>query len=54
MQCPKNDIERKQMELIPYDSVVGSLMYLQTCIRLDVSFAFGMLCRYQSNPRIDH
>jgi len=27
MQCPKNDLERKQMENIPYASVVGSLMY---------------------------
>jgi len=27
MQCPKNDLERKQMEDIPYASVVGSLMY---------------------------
>ena len=30
MQCPKNDVERKQMESISYASVVGSLMYLQT------------------------
>ena len=28
MQCPKNDIERKQMESIPYASIVASLMYL--------------------------
>jgi len=27
MQCPKNDLERKQMEDIPYASIVGSLMY---------------------------
>ena len=54
MQCPKNDVERKQMESIPYASVVGSLMYLQTCTRPDISFAVGMLGRYQSNPGIDH
>ena len=54
MQCPKNDVERKQMESIPYASVVGSLMYLQTCTRPDLSFAVGMLSRYQSNPGIDH
>ena len=28
MQCPKNDMERKQMESIPYSSVVGSV----TCV----------------------
>jgi len=50
MQCPKNDLEQKQMENIPYASVVGSLMYAQTCTRPDISFAVGMLGRYQSNP----
>ena len=43
MQCPKNDLERKAMESIPYASVVGSLMYAQTCTRPDISFAIGML-----------
>ena len=28
MQCPNNDVERKEMENIPYASVIGSLMYL--------------------------
>ena len=53
-QCPKNELERKQMEQIPYASIVGSLMYAQTCTRPDISFAVGMLGRYQSNPGIDH
>ena len=42
------------MESIPYAYVVGSLMYLQTCTRPDISFVVGMLGRYQSNPGIDH
>jgi len=46
MQCAKNDLERKQMEDIPYASVVGSLMYAQTCTRPDISVAIGMLGRY--------
>ena len=54
MQCPNNDLERKQMENIPYASIVGSLMYAQTCTRPDISFAVGMLGRYQSNPGLDH
>jgi len=54
MQCPKNDLEWKQMEDIPYASVVGSLMYAQTCTRPDISFAVGMLGRYQSNPEPEH
>ena len=43
MQCPKNDLDWKAMELIPYASVVGSLMYAQTCTQPDISFAVGML-----------
>ena len=54
MQCPKNDLERKEMESIPYASVVKSLMYVQTCTRSDINFAVGMLGQYQSNPGMDH
>ncbi|KAJ9555756.1 hypothetical protein OSB04_010370 [Centaurea solstitialis] len=53
-QCPKNELERKQMEKIPYASLVGSLMYAQVCTRPDISFAVGMLGRYQVNPGMDH
>ena len=54
MQCPKNELERKQMEQILYASIVGSLMYAQTCTRPDISFAVGMLGRHQSNPGMDY
>ena len=27
VQCPKNELERKEMDSIPYASLVGSLMY---------------------------
>nr|GFA42452.1 retrovirus-related Pol polyprotein from transposon TNT 1-94 [Tanacetum cinerariifolium] len=47
--------ERKwKMENILYALVVGSLMYLQTFTRPDISFAIGMLSIYQSNPDIHH
>ncbi|XP_037496457.1 secreted RxLR effector protein 161-like [Jatropha curcas] len=54
MQCPQNDLERKEMESIPYASIAGSLMYVQTCTRPDISFTVGMLRRYQSNFGMDH
>nr|ABW74556.1 copia-like pol polyprotein [Boechera divaricarpa] len=54
MQCPKNELERKEMKKVSYASVVGSLNYVQTCTRPDISFAVGMLGRYQSNPGMDH
>ncbi|XP_057981171.1 secreted RxLR effector protein 161-like [Malania oleifera] len=42
------------MENIPYASVIGSLMYAQTCTIPDISFAIGMLGRYQSNLGMEH
>ena len=42
------------MKNIPYASIVGSLMYAQVWTRLDITFAIGMLGRYQSKPSIDH
>ncbi|XP_072072045.1 secreted RxLR effector protein 161-like [Arachis hypogaea] len=53
-QCPKNELEKKQMQNTPYASAVGSLMYAQVCTRPDIAFAVSMLGRYQSNPRIIH
>jgi len=41
------------MKSIPSSSIIGSLMYVQTCTRPDISFAVGMLGRYQSNPGMD-
>ena len=35
----------EQMKKIPYASAMGSLMYAQTCTRLDISFVVGMLDR---------
>ena len=54
MQCLRNNMEREQMKKIPYASAEGSLMYAQTCTRPDISFAVGMLGRYQSDPRFEH
>ena len=42
------------MESIPYASLVGSLMYAQVCTRPDLSFAVGMLTRFQSDPGHKH
>ncbi|XP_042973023.1 secreted RxLR effector protein 161-like [Carya illinoinensis] len=42
------------MAKIPYASVVGILIYAQICTRPDISFAVGMLGRYQNNPGMSH
>jgi hypothetical protein len=38
------------MSKISYDTAVGSLMYLMTCTRPDISLAIGKVSRYMSNP----
>ncbi|KAJ0553652.1 putative RNA-directed DNA polymerase [Helianthus annuus] len=53
-QCPKTEDEKAQMRMIPYASVVGSLMYAQVCTRPDIAYVTGMLCRYLSNLGLDH
>ena len=53
-QCTQTEFGRDRMRDYPYASLVESLGYIQVCIRPDISFAVGMLGRYQSNPSIDH
>jgi len=53
-QYPKNDLEVKKIQKIPYASAVRSLIYAQVCIRPDIAFIVGMLGRYLSNPGMDH
>ena len=53
-QCPKNDFENEQMKNIPYASVVGNIMYVHVCTRLDISFVVSMLRRYKRNRGMDH
>jgi hypothetical protein len=52
--CLKTPDEKTQMEKVPYSSAVGSLMYVMMCTRSDISFAVGMVSRYQANPGQSH
>jgi hypothetical protein len=47
-QCPKTQEEIEDMACVPYESVVGSLMYAMVCTRPDISHAMGVLRRYTS------
>ncbi|RDY14604.1 hypothetical protein CR513_00311, partial [Mucuna pruriens] len=53
-QCPNNDLERNEMQKIPYASVVGSLMYTQVCTCPNIAFMVGVLGMYLSDPRMQH
>jgi hypothetical protein len=50
LQKNKNDT-RDQLR---YSQIVGSLMYLASATRSDISFAVSKLSRYMSNPGDDH
>ncbi|XP_051149237.1 secreted RxLR effector protein 161-like [Andrographis paniculata] len=42
------------MKKIPYASAVGSLMYAQVCMHLDIAYIVGVVDIYLSNPELDH
>ncbi|KAI5333285.1 hypothetical protein L3X38_023416 [Prunus dulcis] len=53
-QSPQNELEKKEMKIRPYASLVGSLMYAQVCTRSDFAFAISVLGRFQANPGNAH
>ena len=48
--CPKTPEEKKEMDSVPYSSVIGSLMYAIMCTHPDICYAVGIVNHYQSNP----
>ncbi|KAL5553642.1 hypothetical protein UlMin_041043 [Ulmus minor] len=40
--------------MVPYSSMVGSLMYAQVCTRPDIAFVVSVLGRYLSDPGTSH
>ena len=42
------------MQLVPYAFVVGSVMYVMLCGRVNICFAVGMLSKYQFNLGLEH
>ena len=47
--------EKDRMKMVPHASVVGSLMYAMLYnISYIICFVIGMVCRYQSNPSMEH
>jgi len=46
--------ERTQMQLVPYASIVGNLMYAQVCTRPDIAYVVGVLGRYLSDLGLSH
>ena len=42
------------MPLVPYTSIVGSLMYATVCTRPNIAQAVGVFSRYMENPAKEH
>ncbi|GJY13788.1 hypothetical protein Tco_0383097 [Tanacetum coccineum] len=47
--CPKTDEELDKMSRVPHALVVGSIMYVMTCTRPDVSCTLSMVSQHQQN-----
>lgn len=46
--------EMKEMEKVPYDFTVGSLLYAMACTRLDIAHAIDSVSRLLANPDKEH
>ena len=53
-QAPETHEEKKFMEMIPYASMMGSVMYTMVCSRPNIAYAVSMISRYMSYPRKPH
>jgi hypothetical protein len=46
--------KRIGLDQLRYSQIIGSLMYLASATRADISFVVSKLSRFMSNPRTDH
>ena len=44
--CPQTQDERTRMNMIPYASAMGSIMYAMLCTRPNVSYPLSVMSRY--------
>jgi hypothetical protein len=52
--CPKTEEKKKAFEKLPYQSLVGSLMYLAVSTRPYMAHAVSMLSQFNTNFREQH
>lgn len=49
-QCPKSNEELNEMRNIPYQELIGSLLYAAQISRPDICYAVNYLSRFNNNP----
>ena len=52
--CPKTPNEKEQMSKVPSSRAFDSLMYSMMCMRPNICYVVGLICRFQSNPSPKH
>jgi hypothetical protein len=52
--CPSTPEEVDEMKEIPYQNLIGSLMYAMICTWSDTAFHVGSLSKFASNPGAAH
>ena len=52
--CPSTEKEKGEMSVIPYSSVIRSLMYAMVCTCPDISHVVGVVSIFLANPGKAH
>jgi hypothetical protein len=50
----KNVNKDDEMVKVPYQQVVGSLMYAMLCIRPDLAYPTSVVSQHMANPSLEH
>ena len=50
----KTEEERAYMDRIPYENLIGSIMYAMVRTRLDLSYAVSVVSRFMEDPCKEH
>ncbi len=51
---PQIENEKKDMKKVPYQSVVGSLMYCMICIKPNITYSMGVVSHFFIDPSETH
>lgn len=47
--CPTTESEKKEISSVPYQSLIGALMWLAVSTRPDIAYAVSALSQYNIN-----